>query len=93
MMGMAGASEQLCCPCARADTHAVLASIRHLCQERINPGERYHTIMPEKTVYLCECGKKWVFEKAALKDNSTTQCKCGRTVIVHNGAVYSSARR
>ncbi len=50
---------------------------------------RYHTGMSGKTVaYVCECGKKWVFEKDGR--DSAVQCKCGRSIVVKRDAVYST---
>lgn len=43
--------------------------------------------------YMCECGKKWVIEKSALKHDSKWACKCGRTVVVHHGAIYTTAKK
>lgn len=58
----------------------------------------YHTPMPENAkgrtvVYLCECGRKWRFSKAELGTDSTQQCKCGRTIVVSKGAIYSTRKR
>jgi hypothetical protein len=51
--------------------------------------------MPEKpplgaTDYACECGKKWVFPKAAVADKEAVRlpCECGRTLVIGNGVVY-----
>ena len=49
--------------------------------------------MSDKTVaYVCECGEKWVFEVDALKGDSTRRCKCGRTIVIHEGEIYSPTR-
>ena len=43
------------------------------------------------TAYLCECGKKWVFSKAAAATLTPLRrsCPCGRTIVVAKGLVYS----
>ncbi len=43
------------------------------------------------TAYVCECGKKWIFDKttAAAVKPLRRACKCGRTVVVAKGLVYS----
>jgi hypothetical protein len=54
------------------------------------------TLMPEdsKAVpYLCECGKKWAIPKADLERDQTWECKCGRTIVVRGGAVFSTRRK
>ena len=59
-----------------------------------DPG--YHTCMPETTetvAYICECGKKWIVQKAELKDDHDWRCKCGRTVLVYHGAMFSTVRK
>lgn len=51
---------------------------------------RYHTGMSGKTVaYLCECGKKWVFEEQVLTGDHAVHCECGRTIVIHDGEIYS----
>jgi len=42
--------------------------------------------------YICECGKKWVFSKAAAATAKPMyrSCKCGRTVVVAKGLIYST---
>jgi hypothetical protein len=41
------------------------------------------------TAYVCECGKKWVFSKAAVASKEAQHpCKCGRIVVVKNGLIY-----
>ena len=41
---------------------------------------------PVAVVYQCECGEKLTF---MTKDNTTSKCSCGRTIVVKNGFVYS----
>lgn len=38
--------------------------------------------------FLCQCGKKWRIPRKP-GGNTTFKCVCGRTVVVHNGIVYS----
>jgi hypothetical protein len=40
--------------------------------------------------YICECGKKWIFPKAAAATSKESQhpCKCGRIVVVKNGLIF-----
>ena len=42
--------------------------------------------------YVCECGKKWVFTKAAAATVKPMlrPCKCGRTVVVAKGLIYGT---
>ncbi len=52
--------------------------------------------MPSDTgsiAYVCECGKKWVVEKAVLSSDGRWPCKCGRTIIVERGAIYGSRKK
>jgi hypothetical protein len=44
------------------------------------------TKTPEKLVYHCECGQKLTYP---TKTNTTSQCSCGRTIVVRYGFVYS----
>jgi hypothetical protein len=53
--------------------------------------------MPESaprgdTAYICECGRKWVFPKAAAATLKPLRrsCRCGRTIVVAKGLVYST---
>ncbi len=59
-------------------------------------GARYDVLMPSDTgsiAYVCECGKKWVVEKAVLSSDGRWPCKCGRTIIVERGAIYGSRKK
>ena len=48
--------------------------------------------MPEggKLLDVCECGKKWRIEKSDLQTDQTWPCKCGRSIVIRGGAVYST---
>lgn len=59
--------------------------------------EYYPTFMPETAprgdvAYICECGKKWVFTKAAATTVKPLRrpCQCGRIIVVAKGLVYST---
>jgi len=43
-------------------------------------------------VYICECGKKWVFARneVATKEAHTLTCACGRTIVIKNDIVYGT---
>jgi hypothetical protein len=58
----------------------------------------YPTPVPENSksvtvAYQCECGKKWAFKKSDIDEDSTRQCTCGRTIVVHKGAIYGTRRK
>ncbi len=42
--------------------------------------------------YLCECGKKWTFQKKNTLGKRSTKCECGRTIVVEEGIVYGTAK-
>jgi hypothetical protein len=49
--------------------------------------------MPDNRVaYQCECGKRWSLtaEKAGI--DKERKCKCGRTVVVYRGFIYSTKK-
>ncbi len=45
-----------------------------------------------KVVYRCECGKKWTFAQKDPATKRTSKCKCGRTIVVENGFIYSTKK-
>ena len=53
--------------------------------------------MPETlkgtVAYVCECGRKRIFSKAEANTDSTQQCECGRTIVVHQGWIYSTGKK
>ncbi len=51
------------------------------------------TMAEDAVVYMCVCGKKWVFEKTALTKDSEWKCKCGRTIVSRSGAVFSLEKK
>jgi hypothetical protein len=49
--------------------------------------------MPDNQVaYQCECGKRWSMTAEDATINKTMKCKCGRTIVVHNGFIYSTKK-
>jgi hypothetical protein len=49
--------------------------------------------MPESRVaYQCECGKKWSFTLKEAATPATLKCKCGRTIVVRDRFIYSTAK-
>jgi hypothetical protein len=58
----------------------------------------YHIFMPDNVIpavvaYICECGKKWAFTRAEASKDSTVKCRCGRTIIVNHGTIFSTEGR
>ena len=49
--------------------------------------------MAQSTIaYLCECGKKWIFPRKEGQGPSKVKCSCGRTILLRDGVVYSTAK-
>jgi hypothetical protein len=47
--------------------------------------------MPDKrVVYECECGKRWSMTAEEAGIDRKMNCKCGRTIVVYRGFVYSA---
>jgi hypothetical protein len=42
-----------------------------------------------KIAYICECGRKWVLPSEELKNAGKWKCRCGRTIVVRAGTIYS----
>ena len=46
--------------------------------------------MPDNQVaYFCECGKHWSMTAEDADISKKLKCKCGRTIVVQNGFIYS----
>ena len=49
--------------------------------------------MPDNRVaYQCECGKHWSMAPAGADINKKLKCKCGRTIVVQDGFIYSTEK-
>ena len=47
--------------------------------------------MPDNRVsYQCECGKHWSMAPEGADISKKLKCKCGRTIVVQNGFIYST---
>ena len=47
--------------------------------------------MPDNQLaYECECGKHWSMTAAEADISKKLKCKCGRTIVIQNGLVYST---
>ena len=43
-----------------------------------------------QVAYQCECGKHWSMTAADAGIPKKLKCKCGRTIVVENGFIYST---
>ena len=49
--------------------------------------------MPESRVaYQCECGKRWSLTTGEAGIDKKMKCKCGRTIVVYRGFIYSTKK-
>ena len=44
------------------------------------------------TAYVCECGRKRVFQKVAIEKlrGEVGRCQCGQIIIAHDGVLYGT---
>jgi hypothetical protein len=42
--------------------------------------------------YICECGKKWTFQKKNTTGKRSVKCDCGRYIMIDEGLIYSTAK-